>query len=89
MPTYEYECTECGRRLERFRSISAPPLSICPACGGTLRPRISGGAGIIVGKSRSATVPHSEPSEASCSLRATGRTCCGRGERCDAPPCGS
>jgi putative FmdB family regulatory protein len=26
MPTYEYECTRCGRTFEVFQSISAKPL---------------------------------------------------------------
>lgn len=89
MPTYEYQCTECGRRLEQFRSITAPPLLVCPDCGGALRPRISGGAGVIVRKAGPAAGHPSKAPEGSCSLHAEGRTCCGRTERCDAPPCGS
>ena len=47
MPTYEYECHKCGRRFERFQSISAQPLKKCPRCGGKVRRLISAGAGII------------------------------------------
>lgn len=47
MPTYEYECPECGHRFERFQSMSAPPLRSCPRCGGKIKRLISGGAGII------------------------------------------
>lgn len=47
MPTYEYECQKCGNRLERFQSISAPPLKVCPKCQGKLQRLISAGAGII------------------------------------------
>lgn len=47
MPTYEYECQKCGNRLDRFQSISAPPLKVCPECRGRLQRLISAGAGII------------------------------------------
>jgi putative FmdB family regulatory protein len=48
MPTYEYECSACGHRFERFQSITAAPIRKCPECG---KPRtrrlISAGAGLI------------------------------------------
>ena len=47
MPTYEYECLEAGHRFEEFQSISEPPLTECPICGGKARRLISGGAGIL------------------------------------------
>ncbi len=47
MPTYEYECTECGYRFELFQSITAPPARECPKCGGRVRRLISPGAGFI------------------------------------------
>ena len=37
MPTYEYECTECGERVEVFQRITDDPLTECPVCGGPLR----------------------------------------------------
>ena len=33
MPIYEYECRDCGRRLDALRKISDPPLTECPECG--------------------------------------------------------
>lgn len=33
MPTYEYECTKCGKQWERFQSIKAEPEKDCPKCG--------------------------------------------------------
>lgn len=33
MPIYEYECQECGHRLEAIQKISDAPLTECPACG--------------------------------------------------------
>jgi putative FmdB family regulatory protein len=48
MPTYEYICENCGRRLERFQSITARPIRICPACGKReLKRLIGSGAGVI------------------------------------------
>ena len=49
MPTYEYECKECGKRCEFFQSISENPKRKCPHCGAPrgLRRRIGAGAGLI------------------------------------------
>ncbi|UCG31716.1 MAG: zinc ribbon domain-containing protein [Phycisphaerales bacterium] len=53
MPTYEYECTKCGRVFEEFQSITAKPLKVipcrCETCGNrapVIR-RIGTGGGII------------------------------------------
>ena len=32
MPIYEYQCSECGHKLEVLQKISDDPLTICPAC---------------------------------------------------------
>ncbi|MBN2322469.1 MAG: zinc ribbon domain-containing protein [Spirochaetes bacterium] len=75
MPTYEYECAVCGRRFERFQKMSEEPLRECPECDGNVRRLVTGGAGFIMkGKSTFTS-------------RAAGKTCCGRSERCDQPPC--
>jgi putative FmdB family regulatory protein len=47
MPTYDYDCTECGHAFEEFQSITAAPLETCPQCGGKVQRRINGGAGLI------------------------------------------
>ena len=47
MPTYEYECTSCGKSFEAFQSMSDAPLSSCPSCGKKVRRRINGGTGVI------------------------------------------
>lgn len=42
MPIYEYQCEHCAHQLETMQSISAPPLTDCPACGtANLKKRIS------------------------------------------------
>lgn len=32
MPIYEYQCRECGTRLEKIQRIADPPLTDCPSC---------------------------------------------------------
>jgi putative FmdB family regulatory protein len=46
MPTYEYECTSCGRHIEVFQRFSEDALTTCEACGGTLR-KVFYPAGIV------------------------------------------
>ncbi len=47
MPTYEYRCSACKHEFEEFQSISDPPVTICPACGGKTERVITGGVGLI------------------------------------------
>jgi len=41
LPLYEYECKKCGRRMEKIRKFSDPPLTICENCGGKLERLLS------------------------------------------------
>ncbi len=36
MPTYDYECSVCGKRIAVEQSINDKPLKKCPRCGGKL-----------------------------------------------------
>jgi putative FmdB family regulatory protein len=48
MPTYEYECTACGHKFEKFHSIKATPIKKCPECGKSKVKRLIGtGAGLL------------------------------------------
>ena len=48
MPTYEYKCDACGVEFERFQSIKAAPVKVCPECKkAKVRRLISSGAGLI------------------------------------------
>ncbi len=55
MPTYEYVCEKCGHQFDKFQSISAKPLTVCPKelCAqktwgkGKVKRAISGGAGLL------------------------------------------
>lgn len=33
MPIYEYQCQQCGQRLETMQKLSEAPLRDCPQCG--------------------------------------------------------
>jgi len=50
MPTYEYECSGCGHRLEKFQAITAKPLRKCPRCGKSRLQRLVGGGGGLIFK---------------------------------------
>jgi putative FmdB family regulatory protein len=48
MPTYEYECSNCGHTLEAFQSMTEPKLSRCPKCKKNKLVRLIGsGSGVI------------------------------------------
>jgi len=83
MPTYDYECTKCNYRFEKFQNMSDAPLETCPKCGGKIRRLIGSGAAVIFkGSGFHATdYPSNRP--------ACGRntTCCGRDTPCDTRPC--
>jgi putative FmdB family regulatory protein len=47
MPTYDYECTKCGHRFEKFQSMSDPLVKTCPKCKGKVKRLIGAGAGLL------------------------------------------
>lgn len=53
MPTYEYECNNCGHLFELFQPITAKPLrrmtTPCEGCGkkSAIKRLISGGAAVL------------------------------------------
>ncbi len=47
MPTYDYECTECGHEFELFQKMTDPPRKRCPRCRGKVVRKLGTGAGII------------------------------------------
>ncbi|MBN2119808.1 MAG: zinc ribbon domain-containing protein [Candidatus Omnitrophica bacterium] len=80
MPIYEYLCEFCGYKFEKSQRMSEEPLKECPHCGKEVKRLISAGVGVIFkGKGFYATdYKYNSSSD---------RTCCGRAERCDKPPC--
>ena len=73
MPIYEYRCSRCGARLEVFVRSSGVvgDQPSCPECGATLTEKLF-------------SVPYIASGQ---TAREAGKTCCGRQERCDTPPC--
>ncbi len=48
MPTYDYQCKECGYTFEEFQSMTSELLVTCPSCGKpALKRLMAGGAGMI------------------------------------------
>ena len=47
MPTYEYQCTACGNRFEKYQNMNAEPLQSCPECDGKVERLIGAGAGFL------------------------------------------
>ncbi|MFH0919425.1 MAG: zinc ribbon domain-containing protein [Fibrobacterota bacterium] len=82
MPTYEYECKSCGLRFERQQAITEAPLAQCPECNGEVQRLVSGGTGFIFKGAGQARI-----GQHGCSLESSGKTCCGREERCGKSPC--
>ncbi|ELP67721.1 FmdB family zinc ribbon protein [Streptomyces turgidiscabies] len=76
MPTYQYQCTECGEGLEAVQKFTDDALTECPACNGRLKKVFSAvgivfkGSGFYRNDSRgssSSSAPASKPSTASSS----------------------
>jgi putative FmdB family regulatory protein len=89
MPTYEYQCEACGCHFERVMNMSDESVKVCPQCGGSVRRLMSTGTGFILKNSGShhSGHHHKEPG-GQCSLETSGKTCCGRDERCGHSSCG-
>jgi putative FmdB family regulatory protein len=46
VPTYQYQCTECGEGLEAVQKFSDDALTECPNCGGRLR-KVFSAVGVV------------------------------------------
>ncbi|QMU79461.1 FmdB family transcriptional regulator [Streptacidiphilus sp. PB12-B1b] len=74
MPTYQYQCTECGSGLEAVQKFTDDALTVCPECSGRLR-KIYSAVGVVFKgsgfyrtdsrSSSSSTVGASKPAAAS------------------------
>ena len=88
MPTYEYECQQCGHHFEELQSFKDEPLSECPKCGGKVRRLISQGAGLIFRGEGFYVTDYArknqpKPRESSCDNE---KPCCGKDAPCDKSP---
>lgn len=71
MPIYEYQCKVCGATSEYLIVAGKDENISCKECGSTEVEKILSVASFMSGRSK----------------RTPGRTCCGREERCEPPPC--
>jgi len=71
MPIYEYLCGNCGERVEVLIRSGGSGAPGCPQCGSPLLEKLFSAPNVIS--------QWGQPSG--------GGTCCGREERCAAPPC--
>jgi putative FmdB family regulatory protein len=46
VPTYQYQCTECGEGLEVVQKFTDEALTVCPNCQGALR-KVYSAVGIV------------------------------------------
>jgi putative FmdB family regulatory protein len=46
VPTYQYQCTDCGAALEIIQSFSDDSLTECPECAGRLR-KVFNAVGVV------------------------------------------
>ncbi|MEU0257352.1 FmdB family zinc ribbon protein [Streptomyces sp. NPDC006184] len=76
MPTYQYQCTECGEGLEAVQKFTDDALTECPECQGRLKKVFSAvgivfkGSGFYRNDSRGSTsssAPATKPSSGSSS----------------------
>ena len=89
MPTYQYQCTECGAGLEVIQSFTDDNLTECPECAGRLRKVFNAvgvvfkGSGFYRNDSRQKSTdsskngsakPESKPSSTSSDSSSTGST---------------
>ncbi len=46
MPTYQYQCRNCGHAFEQFQKFSDDPLTVCPECEGPVQ-RVIQNVGVV------------------------------------------
>jgi putative FmdB family regulatory protein len=46
LPTYQYQCTECGEALEAVQKFTDDALTVCPNCQGRLR-KVFSAVGVV------------------------------------------
>ncbi|MHB9861103.1 FmdB family zinc ribbon protein [Streptomyces sp. YIM S03343] len=82
MPTYQYQCTECGEGLEAVQKFTDDALTECPSCGGRLK-KVFSAVGIVFkgsgfyrndsrGSSSSSSPAKSKPAASSSSTDSAG-----------------
>ncbi|MER5546385.1 FmdB family zinc ribbon protein [Streptomyces sp. NPDC001118] len=78
MPTYQYQCTECGEGLEAVQKFTDDALTECPNCAGRLKKVFSAvgivfkGSGFYRNDSRGSTSSSSPASKPSSTASSAG-----------------
>ncbi|WP_327068481.1 FmdB family transcriptional regulator [Kitasatospora sp. NBC_01250] len=91
MPTYQYQCTECGSGLEVVQKFTDEALTVCPNCQGRLRKVFSAvgvvfkGSGFYRTDSRSSSSSSVGASSGAASGGSTGSTGSGAGASSASP----
>jgi putative FmdB family regulatory protein len=65
MPTYTYQCDNCGVRFDRHQKFSEKPLSKCPECSEEALRKVFTPVGIVFKGSGFYATDHRSPSGAS------------------------
>ncbi|MGI9252467.1 MAG: FmdB family zinc ribbon protein [Thermomicrobiales bacterium] len=71
MPTYTYQCDDCGHSFDVFQKFSEDTLTVCPTCEGFIRrviqptPIVFKGSGWYINdsKGKNATMSNSAPAK--------------------------
>lgn len=71
MPIYEYRCENCAAVSEYLVGVGNDEQIRCKICGSPDMKRVLSASSFTLQSSR----------------RMPGRTCCGREQRCETPPC--
>ncbi len=50
MPIYEYQCTECSKKIEVMQKMTDDPLKECGSCGGELKKLITSTSFVLKGE---------------------------------------
>ncbi|UCD97908.1 MAG: zinc ribbon domain-containing protein [Chloroflexota bacterium] len=62
MPTYTYQCDNCGVRFDRHQKFSENPLTVCPECSQKALRKIYTPVGIVFKGSGFYATDHRSPS---------------------------
>jgi putative FmdB family regulatory protein len=62
MPTYTYQCDNCGVRFDRHQKFSEKPLTVCPECSKKTLRKVYTPVGIVFKGSGFYATDHRSPS---------------------------
>ncbi|MFF9059993.1 FmdB family zinc ribbon protein [Streptomyces sp. NPDC101213] len=95
MPTYQYQCTECGEGLEAVQKFTDDALTECPNCSGRLKKVFSAvgivfkGSGFYRNDSRGSSSSSSPASSTSKSSASSASSTTSSASSSDSKPAGS